>query len=57
MASIDLSISELMALAVRRRDELNVFIALLTNIVQGRDVFSSLQGQSKGQDLGQQHSV
>ena len=31
-------LTDLMALAIKRRDELNVFIKLLTNVFQGRDL-------------------
>lgn len=40
MAEQPLSWSELMALAVAKRDELNVFIKLLTNILQNRELIN-----------------
>jgi hypothetical protein len=57
MASCGLSVDDCMAEAIRRRDELNTFIRLLTNKLQGRDLVEDVAVQDKAQSRKQQHSV
>lgn len=57
MANAKLSVTDVMAEAVRRRDELNTFIRLLTNKVQGRDLVEDGGVQANDHRKKQQHSV
>lgn len=43
--------------AIRRRDELNTFIRLLTNKLQGRDLVEDAAQRENGRSQKQQHSV
>jgi hypothetical protein len=48
MAQRELSVDNLMAEALRRREELNVFIRLLMNKMQGRDLVEDFGRQANG---------
>jgi hypothetical protein len=57
MADQCITVDNIMADAIKRRDELNVFIKLLTNRIQGRDLVEDRQSQEKDHLKRQQHSV
>jgi hypothetical protein len=57
MADCGISVDTVMAEAVRRRDELNTFIRLLRNRMEGRDLVNDADVQPKGQPRKRQHSV
>lgn len=56
MASCGFSVHDCMAEAIRRRDELDVFIRLLTNKLQGRDLVEDAAAQDKAHSREQHHS-
>jgi hypothetical protein len=57
MADCGITVDVVMAEAVRRRDELETFIRLLTNRIQGRDLIEDGSTQEGGQPAKRQHSV
>jgi hypothetical protein len=57
MADLCMTVDNIMADAVKRRDELNVFIKLLTNRIQGRDLVEDCQKQANDHLKGQQQSI
>lgn len=57
MAELCITVEKLMADAIKRRDELDVFIRLLIDQLAGKDFGAGLGGQVNSRQHGQQHSV